>query len=89
VHENEAAAEILGELLQPALDDLARRAGLGIEDAAGRMGLGLLRGLSRCRDDVEMGTVLAYAGPDVVDDLARSVELALAKAYIRLPADPT
>ena len=55
VHENEAAAEILEELLQPALDDLARRAGLGIEDAAGRMGLGLLRGLSRCRDDVEMG----------------------------------
>jgi hypothetical protein len=88
VHENEAAAEILEELLQPALDDLARRAGLGIEDAAGRMGLGLLRGLSRCRDDVEMGTVLAYAGPDMVDDLARSVELALAKANIRLPADP-
>ena len=50
VHENEAAAEILEELLQPALDDLARRASLGLGDAAGRIGLGLLRGLR----DVDM-----------------------------------
>ena len=89
VHEGEAASEILEELLQPALDDLARRASLGLGDAAGRIGLGLLRGLSRCRDDVEMGTVLAYAGPDAVDELAGSVELVMAKANVRLPADPT
>src|SRR6266536_2614569 len=30
VHENEAASEILEELLQPDLDDLARRAALGL-----------------------------------------------------------
>jgi hypothetical protein len=89
VHENEAAAEILEELLQPALDDLARRASLGLGDAAARMGLGLLSGLSRCRDDVEMGTVLAYAGPDMIDELVRSVELVMTKANVRLPADPT
>jgi hypothetical protein len=88
VHENEAAAEILEELLQPALNDLARRASLDLGDAAGRIGLGLLRGISRCRDVVEMGTVLAYAGPDVVDDLAQSVELATDKLKVPLPADP-
>jgi hypothetical protein len=89
VHENEAAAEILEELLQPALDDLARRASLGLGDAAGRVGVGLLMGISRCRHAVEMGTVLAYAGPDVVDDLAQSVEVAMAKVNVRLPADPS
>jgi hypothetical protein len=87
VHENEAAAEILEEVLQPALGDLARLASLDLGDAAGRIGLGLLGGISRCRDAVEIGTVLAYAGPDVVDDLAKSVELAMAKLKARLPAD--
>jgi hypothetical protein len=89
VHENEAAAEILEELLQPALDNLARRASLGLVDAAGRIGLGLLKGLSRCRDAVEIGTVLAYAGPDIIDDLTQEVELAMAKVNVCLPADPT
>ena len=89
VHENEAAAEILEEVLQPALDDLARRAGLGLGDAAARIGLGLLWGVLRCRDAVEVGTVLAYAGPDMIDDLAASIEQVMAKANVRLPADPT
>ncbi len=66
MHENEAASEILEELLQPELDDLARRAALGPHDAARQIALGLLRGLASCRDDVEDGTVLAYAGPDDV-----------------------
>ena len=89
VHESEATAEILEELLQPALDDMARRASLGLEDAAGRIGLGLLSGLSRCRDGVEMGTVLAYAGPDTIDELVRSVQRVMATANVRLPTDPT
>jgi hypothetical protein len=37
------------------------------------MAIGLLRGLANCRDDIPDGTVLAYAGPDVTDDLAWSV----------------
>jgi hypothetical protein len=85
VRENEAASEILGELLQPDLDDLARRAALGLHDAASQIGLGLLRGLAGCRTTVEDGTVLAYAGPDVTDDLAWSVFDALAKARVSLP----
>ncbi len=76
------------ELLQPALDDLARRASLGLGDAAGRIGLGLLTGLSRCRQAVEMGAVLAYAGPDMIEDLVQSVELVMATVDVRLPADP-
>jgi len=87
VHENEAASEILGELLQPDLDDLARRAALGLHDAARQIGLGLLRGLAECRTAVKDGTVLAYAGPDVTDDLAWSVFDALTKAKVSLPDD--
>jgi hypothetical protein len=34
---------------------------------------------------VEEGTVLAYAGPDVTDDLAWSVFDALSKATVSLP----
>ena len=85
VHENEAASEILEELLQPALDDLSRRASLGLLDAARQLALGLLRGLANCHEDVDDGTVLAYAGPDVTDDLAWSVRDTLTKAGIDLP----
>lgn len=85
VHENEAAGEILEELLTPGLDDLARRAALGLYDAARQIALGLLLGLTNCRDDVDDGTVLAYAGPDVTDDLAWSVRDTLTKAGLNLP----
>jgi hypothetical protein len=87
VHENEAASEILEELLQPELDDLTRRAGLGLHDAARQMAIGLLRGLANCQRNVEDGTVLAYAGPDMTDDLAWSVRDTLAKADLDLPDD--
>ena len=87
VHENEAAGEILDELLQPDLADLARRAAIGLHDAAGQIGLGLLRGLGECRTAVADGTVLAYAGPDVTDGMAWSVCDALARAGVSLPDD--
>ncbi len=87
VQENEAAYEILEELLQPELDDLSRRAALGLHDAARQMALGLLRGLANCRAGVDDGTVLAYAGPDVTDNLAWSVRDALSKAGLNLPDD--
>lgn len=45
---------------------------LDLHDAAGQIGLGLLRGLAGYRTAVAHGTVLAYAGPDVIDDLAWS-----------------
>lgn len=85
VHENEAAYEILEEILQRELDDLSRRAMLGLHDAARQMARGLLRGLADCHEGVEDGTVLAYAGLDVTDDLAWSVRDALSKAGLNLP----
>ena len=87
VEVNEAASETLEELLQPELDDLTRRAALGLHEGARQMALGLLRGLANCQDNVEDGTVLAYAGPDVTDDLAWSVRDTLAKAGVDLPDD--
>ena len=51
------------------------------------MSLGLLRSLANCQDNVEDGPGLAYAGPDVTDDLAWSVRDALAKAGVNLPDD--
>lgn len=85
VHENEAAYGILQELLQSELDDLTRRDGLGLHDAARQMAIGLLRGLANCQRNVEDGTVLAYAGPDVTDDLAWSVRDAVSKTGLGLP----
>ena len=85
VHENEAAYEILEEILRPELDDLSGRAALGLHDAARQMALGMLRGLANCQERVEDGTVLAYAGLDVTDDLAWSVRDALSKAGLNLP----
>ncbi|MGO8870388.1 MAG: hypothetical protein ACLQPH_03135 [Acidimicrobiales bacterium] len=87
VEVGEAASAILEELLQPELDDLARRAKLGLGDAAIQIGLGLLRGLAECRTAVIDGTVLAYAGEDVTDELAWSVCQALAEAKLTLPGD--
>jgi hypothetical protein len=51
------------------------------------MALGLLHGLVNCQHNVEAGTVLAYAGPDVTDDLAWSVRDKLVKANLDLPED--
>ena len=64
VHENEAASELLAEVLEPYLKDLVRRAALGLTVAAQAIGLGLLRGLAECESDIDDGSVLAYAGPD-------------------------
>ena len=50
VEPSEAADEILDEALQPFLDDLQRRARLGLVSAAAEIAVGILRGLYRCRD---------------------------------------
>ena len=50
IHECEAADEILDEALEPFLTDLDRRAQLGLIAAATRLAVGILVGLSRCRE---------------------------------------
>ncbi len=51
------------------------------------IGLGLLKGLANCQSDVEDGSVLAYAGPDALGELAWSVCKTLKDAGVNLPDD--
>jgi hypothetical protein len=69
VHETEAAWELLGEAIAPFVADVRRRATLGLADAAAIVVTGIVAGLYRCRAS-EDGTVVAYAGPDAVSELA-------------------
>lgn len=71
VHETEAAWEIVEEAVEPFLVDLRRRAGLGLKTAVA-VATGIVAGLYRCREP-EDGTVVAYAGPDSLSELADAV----------------
>ncbi len=83
---HEAASEMLAEVVQPYLDDLARRARLGAERAACDIGIGVLLGLYDCRECDDNDKVLTHARtPDAVDALARTVFETLRKARMRLP----
>lgn len=87
VDEGEAASELLEETIRPFVDDVARRAQLGLADAASQVALGTLAGLYQCRE-AEAGTVLAYAGADeAAKDLAAWVVTEATKNGIRLPED--
>ena len=84
VHPAEAADEILDEALQPFLDDLHRRAGLGMISAAAEVAAGILLGLYNCRHGTsEM--LLEYA-PDYAAERASAVVRDCAKLGIELPA---
>ncbi len=85
VHETEAAWEILEEAVEPFLADLRRRAGLGL-DATVAVAAGVVAGLYRCREP-ENGTVLAYAGPDSVSELADEVMNEANKLGVVLPPE--
>jgi hypothetical protein len=84
VHPAEAADEILDEALQPFLDDLHRRAGLGMRSAAAELAAGILLGLYNCRHGTSE-TLLEYA-PDYAAERASAVVHDCAKLGIELPA---
>ncbi len=72
---------------RPFVDDMRRRARLGMHEAGAKLALGVLTGLYRCRDPRD-GTVLAYAGTDTPQELAAWVVSDAAKAGLDLsPAD--
>ncbi|MPZ26101.1 MAG: hypothetical protein GEV12_06535 [Micromonosporaceae bacterium] len=84
VHPVEAAAEILDEALQPFLDDLARRAGLGMSASAVELAAGVLLGLYRCRDG-GAGSLLEES-PDYAHERAPAVVDQCARLGLELPA---
>jgi hypothetical protein len=83
VHPVEAAAEILDEELESFLDDLDRRAKLGMEAAAVELAVGILLGLYQCRD-AGSETLLEYA-PDYAPERAADVVDRCQKLGIALP----
>ena len=84
VHPAEAADEILDEALQPFLDDLQRRAGLGMGSVATEVAAGILLGLYNCREG-SPETLLEYA-PDYAAERASVVVSDCARLGIELPA---
>jgi hypothetical protein len=81
------AAEMLAEVVQAYLGDIARRARLGARRAAVDIGVAVLLGLYECREETNDDMILTHAGlPDAVDDLARTVYQALRAAHLTLPA---
>jgi len=83
-HPAEAADEILDDALQPFLDDLQRRAGLGTGSAAVELAAGILLGLYNCRHG-NSETLLEYS-PDYAAERASGVVSDCAKLGIELPA---
>jgi hypothetical protein len=81
---SEAADEILDEALQPFLDDLQRRAGLGMRSAAVELAAGILLGLYNCRHG-NSETLLEYC-PDYAAERASGVVSDCARLGIELPA---
>ncbi|MGH3442291.1 MAG: hypothetical protein ACRDUY_09680 [Nitriliruptorales bacterium] len=86
VHENEAAYELVEQAVQPFVDDMLRRARLGMTEAAAEVALGIIVGLYGCREAPD-GTVLAYAGPDTPRELAGWVASEVRKAGVTLAPD--
>ena len=84
VHPAEAASEMLDEALQPFLDDLHRRADLGIGSAAVELAVGILLGLYNCRHG-NSETLLDYSR-DYAAERASRVVSDCAKLGIELPA---
>ena len=85
VHPAEAADEILDEALRPFLDDLHRRAGLGMRSAATELAAGIMLGLYHCRHG-NSETLLEYC-PDYAAERASGVVSDCARLGIELPTD--
>ena len=83
VHPAEAADEILDEALQPFLDNLQRRAGLGMRSGAVELAAGIMLGLYNCRHG-DSETLLEY-GPDYAAERASGVVSDCARLGIELP----
>jgi hypothetical protein len=84
VHPVEAASELLAEALQPYLDDIGRRARLGLPAAAQEVAAGVLLGLYQYRDEPPQDTLMVEA-PDFPEEAADQVMDSLRAAGVDPP----
>lgn len=84
VEPTEAAWWLLEQAVEPWLEDITRRATLGLSEAARRLGLGILQGLYRVHDRTgDDGLLLAWA-PDFPGEAADRVIRVLSDVGIEL-----
>lgn len=69
--------------MDPWLEDVRRRARLGLDEAARQIGLGVLRGLERIGDRTNDERLLSWA-PDFAGEAAASVLRTLADLHVEL-----
>ena len=88
VEPTQAVWDLLEETVQPYLQDIVRRAGLGMTDATLDLGLGVIAGLYECRRARDDGSVLAWApAEEAMPELAAEVMSRLAAAGVTVPAE--
>jgi hypothetical protein len=74
-------------VLQPYIDDLARRKERGARRAAADIAVAVLSGLYGCREDTKEGMLLVRMGlPGAADDLARMVSKKVKPLHLLLPS---
>ena len=86
IHETDAACELIEETVKPFLADLRRRASVGLDDAAVVVATGIVAGLYRA-SGAEDGTIVGYAGPDLLSELAEAVLAEAAGLGVPVPSD--
>lgn len=80
----EAAWSLLEAVVEPWLEDITRRASIGLTEAARRIGLGVLEGLRRMGPHTRNDDLLVSWAPDFVAETADQVARVLADAGIDL-----
>jgi hypothetical protein len=68
-----AAWSLLEAALEPWLDDITRRAGLGFDGPAKQIGLGMLQGLEQIDDHAGSDELLLSWAPDFTDEARETV----------------
>jgi hypothetical protein len=87
VEPTEAAWSLLEAVVEPWLEDVTRRASLGLMDAARRLGLGILEALQRIEEHVRNDDLVVSWAPDFAGETADHVVQVLADAGIDVAAD--
>ncbi|MGH2946930.1 MAG: hypothetical protein ACRDPC_11825 [Solirubrobacteraceae bacterium] len=87
VEPTEAAWLLLEREVEPWIDDIGRRAGLGLDDAARQLALGVLDGLHRLLEYTARDGLLLSWAPDFPSAAADRVLQALGDAGLELTAD--